>query len=407
MNPYDFVPLDIDNPPERKLPIWHHVLAQLTSRPTKLYSGTLLVDIRAETPIFIGSSGPLVEDPDHPGKYIRYQVGQDPDNPGENIRDKAENYIIPGTALKGLLRSVVETLCRGCLTGSKQYWDNRARKMIRTHEMPDDFFACDNNESLCVACRLFGMMQTGQSRAKIFLGKVNIGNAQIKKHTLAFHNPIHTAVLATPHPDHWAFYYDGDTIAGRKFYFHHHGELQTEKALIPIPSSQRKGSDKRKYRNLYIKPLNKGTEFEAWIDFTNLEADEFAALLFAIMLPQDMRHKIGYGKPIGLGSIKMSATKLSLVDYGKRYTSIRADRGISEYGGDRLIMLLEEQMVSFDDTVHAAWHSFSQLPSLTALRNIWKWPPDNTVVYCYPKLEWFDENPTKPISATKNLSCDD
>jgi CRISPR/Cas system CSM-associated protein Csm3 (group 7 of RAMP superfamily) len=406
MNPYDFVPLDFDNPPERKLPVWHHVLARPASHPTRLYSGSLVVHIRAETPIFIGSSGPLVEDPDNPEKLIRYQVGQNPDEPGEHICDKAGNYIIPGTALKGLLRSVVETLCRGCLTGSRQYWDSRARKMIQSHEMPNDFFACDNNESLCVACRLFGMMQTGQSRAKIFLGKVNIGNAQASKQTLTFHDPIYTAVLATPNPDHSAFYYDGDTIAGRKFYFHHHGRILTEKALIPV-SSQGKDSDKRKYRNLYIKPLDTGTEFEARIDFTNLEADELAALLFAITLLSDMRHKIGYGKPIGLGSIKMSATKLSLVDYSKRYTSIHANRGISRYAGDELSRLLERQMASFDTGVHAAWKQFDSLPSLPHLQRIWQWPPDNTVVYCYPSLEWFDKNPTAPISATRNLPCSD
>ena len=94
------------------------MLARPASHPAKLYSGSLLVHILAETPLFIGGSGPLVEDPDRPGKFMRYQVGQDPDEPGEHIRDKAGNYIIPGTALKGLLRSVVEALCCGCLTGS-------------------------------------------------------------------------------------------------------------------------------------------------------------------------------------------------------------------------------------------------------------------------------------------------
>ncbi len=101
MNPYDFVPLDTTHPPERRKPIWHNVLVPDKAHPDKLYSGHLYLYIKAETPIFI--------------RYADSST-QNPDKPGEHIYNKDGDYILPGSSIKGLLRNVVETLCRGCLT---------------------------------------------------------------------------------------------------------------------------------------------------------------------------------------------------------------------------------------------------------------------------------------------------
>jgi len=97
---------------------------------------------------------------------------------------------------------------------------------------------------------------------------------------------------------------------------------------------------------------------QQWLpDFTNLEADEFAALMLAVTMRSDMRHKIGYGKPIGLGSIRINATKLRLVDYATRYTAFGVNRGITEYGLNEVTDLVNEQMQTLDTQVHNAWVS--------------------------------------------------
>ncbi len=83
-------------------------------------------------------------------------------------------------------------------------------------------------------------------------------------------------------------------------------------------------------------------------------------MLFAIQLQPDMRHKIGYGKPLGLGSVQLTATNLQLVDYANRYKEIRTGRGISNYQGETLIKLLDDQMASIDPQINAAWHRFSR-----------------------------------------------
>jgi CRISPR/Cas system CSM-associated protein Csm3 (group 7 of RAMP superfamily) len=379
MNPYDFVPIDTEHPPERRNPVWHNVLAPNDAHPGKLHSGYLYLYIKAETPLFIRDASSPVQDPQYPG---------------EHIRNKAGEQIIPGTSLKGLLRSVVETLCSGCMTVfhmPREYTQN---------PVPPGFAYCQNNTSLCIACRLFGMMQAGKRNAEVFLGKVNIGDAVVYEDSLRFYVPIYTAVLDTPKPRHRAFYLDlqGRYIAGRKFYFHHSDEPRTENRLIEIRNKP--GG----YRNQHIEPLNFGTEFSARIDFTNLEADEFAALMLAIALQPDMRHKIGYGKPIGLGSVRIDATELDLIDYSKRYTAFRSGRGMSKYGIDEITDLVNEHMASFNDPqVREHWQRFSAQPALQQLHRIWQWPPDKSVEYAYPSQGWFKANPQARIKDTRDL----
>lgn len=72
--------------------------------------------------------------------------------------------------------------------------------------------------------------------------------------------------------------------------------------------------------NRYIQPLDRESMSTFRLDFTSLEAEELGALLQAIVLEEDMRHKIGYGKPLGLGSIELRPSSLTLIDYAARYT---------------------------------------------------------------------------------------
>ena len=122
-----------------------------------------------------------------------------------------------------------------------------------------------------------------------------------------------------------------------------------------------------------------------------------------MLLQDDMRHKIGYGKPIGLGSVQLNITNLQLVDYANRYKEFRSDRGISYYKGDPLYELLDGQMTSIDPQISAAWDRFKSLPALSQLHGIWQWPPDTSVEYAYPSQRWFKEHSQARIRDTRDL----
>jgi len=79
-----------------------------------------------------------------------------------------------------------------------------------------------------------------------------------------------------------------------------------------------------------FKRIEKGAIFRGRIRFENLSEVELGALLFALDLPEGLAHKIGMGKPLGLGSVKIKP-QLYLSDRSKRYSDLLVEwDGLSE-----------------------------------------------------------------------------
>ena len=249
MNPYDFVPIDVSKEPVLRPPIRHEKFQGMC--------GTLTGKIMAETPIFVKS-----------GNTSFFTMNGD------------EDYIIPGTSLKGLFRSLVETVANGCFSGKFDgvYKDKQRGKIDHSNKLPAKFKACLDSENLCIACRAFGMLQAGKD-SKVFTGKVSFQDAVCNKPIP--HQAIYTVDLMGPKPHHTAFYLNKNKnrIAGRKFYFHHTQGLTTQ--------------DHNTDYNQYINPLDSHSEYIFQANFTNIEKDEWSALLYAIVLQPEMRPKIG------------------------------------------------------------------------------------------------------------------
>jgi CRISPR/Cas system CSM-associated protein Csm3 (group 7 of RAMP superfamily) len=364
MNPYDFVRIDWNNPPERHRPVWHNRL--FGADTPQLYSGQLEVDIFAETPLFIFATQ------DASSEYIR--------EPAQFTHNARGEYIIPGSTLKGMLRNVFEALSGGCLTlfDERYRGKNSAERIDYRLKVPREFQHCNDTTNLCIACRTFGMLK---ERAQgVFLGKVNIGDALAKPDKIYVYDPIYTLPLMEPKPYHTSFYLDEKEqhIAGRKFYFHHSEKQQLLTANGPIYFG-------KSLANRYIEPLDYDSEFHFRVDFTNLTKNEFNALLQAIVLDEKMRHKIGYGKPLGLGTIELRPISLTLVDYATRYsTTSGANRGKIILEGDELWDYLYERLDEFAES------GLVQI-AMDDLARIWRWPPEPNVAYHYPdKRGWFD-----------------
>ncbi|WPX08966.1 TIGR03986 family type III CRISPR-associated RAMP protein [Anaerocellum danielii] len=73
-----------------------------------------------------------------------------------------------------------------------------------------------------------------------------------------------------------------------------------------------------------IQPVKSGIKFKGRIRFENLSKEELGALLFVLDLPGGHYHKIGMGKPLGLGSIAIKPT-LFIIDRSKRYKKLFED----------------------------------------------------------------------------------
>ena len=75
-----------------------------------------------------------------------------------------------------------------------------------------------------------------------------------------------------------------------------------------------------------IRPVKPNTEFKFRIRYENLSGNELGALLFALKMPEGCAHKIGMGKPYGLGSVKITP-ELYISKRNKRYLTLFSSDG--------------------------------------------------------------------------------
>lgn len=347
MNPYDFVPVDWEHPPVLRPLVEHHNLNGL--------HGTIECKITAETPIFISND----PESNKPKKFLQNSQGE---------------YFIQGSSLKGMLRSVVETVGPGCwvlFDGTYKGEDDGEKDYNR--KLPRNFSKCDNPDKLCPACLLFGIVNGDKVH---YQGRVGVDDAICTN--AVPHEPIYTIILSNPKPRHEIWYLDHDKLAGRKYYFH-----QQEISTLSGWKTTREG----KKLNQYLTPLNGGSTFLFKVSFKGLDNEELSLLLYALFLEENMRHKIGYAKPAGLGSVKIEPVSMKMTDFRSRY-KVGAESQV--FDANKLTDYINEM---------AAVYRNKNSITMEALRRIWRWPPDYQRC-SYPDREWFDKNSMAPISET-------
>jgi CRISPR-associated protein Csm3 len=176
---------------------------------------------------------------------------------------------LPGSSLKGAIRSIVEAISHppSCLRATR----------ARGHEQPQQLRACNRQESLCIACQMFGAMG--------YLGQVYFHDAVIEAGESTI---ITTPPLFRPRERERTYFADG-RIKGRKFY--RHGEL----AGGNVP--------------LEVCPV--GSRFRLYIAFENLSETQLGLLLIALGQGATQFHpKLGGAKPACCGSVEIQPTGL-------------------------------------------------------------------------------------------------
>ena len=137
----------------------------------------------------------------------------------------------------------METVGNGCFLLFDGLYESK--NIDYNSKLPKEFKKC-NTADLCIACRMFGRIPDRGDNSNLHLGNVSFYDAVEVK--ICEHQSIYTIALMGPKPRHQAFYLDSTStqqrIAGRKFYFHQPGGIQTE--------SRDSGY------NQHIKPIDKG-----------------------------------------------------------------------------------------------------------------------------------------------------
>ena len=108
------------------------------------------------------------------------------------------------------------------------------------------------------------------------------------------------------------------SIRGYELYWHKSGDRWAEKdtgAIAEHPT---------RYLIEGIRPVEPGTGFRGRMRLEDLLDSELVALLFTLDLPQECGHKLGMGRPLGLGSIRITA-KLYSSDRQSPYKDLSAE----------------------------------------------------------------------------------
>lgn len=103
---------------------------------------------------------------------------------------------------------------------------------------------------------------------------------------------------------------------GRKFYLHHRGAIDGNSR--PWEGSL---ADFEPKRHVKISPWPKGSMWTFTITFENLSGLELGMMLYSLKPADGFLHKLGMGKPLGLGSVEIGIENVQIVDRLKRYSA--------------------------------------------------------------------------------------
>ena len=188
---------------------------------------------------------------------------------------------------------------------SRLVYYHRANNLLGSHSH------CEDTTKLCEACALFGMIGKDCEPSSI-ASRLRFTDAKLENDAKLTYKTLKE--LSSPRLSSIEFYstapnmkfqwnYDtkGVKLNGRKFYFHHNCDCTT---------IEKTG------RNLTTELLEKGAEFSFDIFFDKLNESELNRLVWTLAIgensPNSHRmHKLGHGKPLGLGSVKITVDSVT------------------------------------------------------------------------------------------------
>ncbi len=324
----------------------------LTDEKFQGNSGMIHCSIKNLTPLFVGKN--------------RYNA--------QRFLTRAGKEVIPGSSLKGMLRSLSEIVGGGCAVTDQRGQFNKKHA------------ACNRAQSLCIACRMFGMMERGKG-ARVHRGNVSVSDALIREEHPE--TDVFEVLLGNCGTRHEPFYRTPATKKldgkSRKLYFH---QPKRTTSVPVIPANIRS----RAWR---ISPLLPGHHFDFDVQFSNLEDKELELLIYALTLENDvsvnlkegnihlrgpLRHKLGNAKPLGMGTCQVTINTLTFFPESKsRFSSLQAPRNRVLEGDD-----LQKEITRLTQAIRN-----DKSPTMVQLRKMMVWDETDERDFEYPTYYWF------------------
>lgn len=201
----------------------------------------------------------------------------------------------------------------------------------------------DSRNRLSPAECLFGMVRERKDSAHqketdplpALASRLRFSEAALEPNSAAqWEPPVTLQILSSPKPPSPAFYFSAKQPVtkrdldltrngpnGRKHYLHH----PPAQIAAKLYESRHQDRDLRKQK-VRIRPLKPGNRFTFHIDFENLSGAELHLLLTSLQPSPSFDHRLGMGKPLGLGSVRLDILELGLIDRCARYRAEALDQ---------------------------------------------------------------------------------
>jgi CRISPR-associated protein (TIGR03986 family) len=159
---------------------------------------------------------------------------------------------------------------------------------------------------------MFGYLK-GQSR-DVLRGRVLFTDAVAAQGVRDLVRPITLERFGQPKMTHTAFYRNSaNQSRGRKFYWHQ----PAVNAVTEIPRQTRQPHA----NNVSLHPMEPGASFSFSVRYAGLSEDELGLLLWTLQPGASRRHKIGFGKGVGMGSVRINVNEWNTApDPMRRYS---------------------------------------------------------------------------------------
>ncbi|MCI8746371.1 MAG: hypothetical protein HFH67_00675 [Lachnospiraceae bacterium] len=292
---YDFVPL-LDKC-KRLSYIPHNIMEKGS------YNGKLKLKIQVLSPLHIGGR---MQDYDNMGNIIKKQVSRN------------GNMVIPGSSLKGAVRSIAEAVSYSCAV---KVPDNILKRILPINNQEQ----CSNiNNGICIVCSIFGIAN-GEAAYK---GKVNFGEFKLISGGLEenqipllekpFKNDTTNDVFYNNNEKknygNERLYYCKACETGRcqncskEEYSQNIKEAGKERDMAFRGRKFYKtngGNEAPPNKKVCCEMIRTGSVMEGELIFQNLRKEEGMLLAYALDINNYFTMKLGYAKSLGYGKVRI------------------------------------------------------------------------------------------------------
>lgn len=358
--------------------------------------------------------------------------------PDETVRDY-RNQITPGQEAflgKGGALQEMQPVFYLVENGKLTFFGHAMMFRLPYHNTPLDFVPehLRRESDLDLAEAIFGYTKSKaipEGKERAYAGRVFFTDARFQSAAGGVWlstEPITPKILSSPKPttfqhyltqdqpddkrslNHYASEFSKTVIRGHKLYWHKgpvgQGNIQESETIDWSEDSQ----------HTQIKPVKAGVIFRYRIYFENLSEVELGALLWALVLPgetnKEYRHKLGMGKPLGMGSVKINPT-LYLSNRRSRYTQLfegeswhRAER--PEQNVQRFIEAFENYILNaMDKTERGEKQSLKDVKRIKMLLKMleWRGPNRQLIEYMHIEPNEYKDRPVLPDPLAVELAA--